>query len=193
MNKKTVLEKIAELFTTPEADTTDVLEFIDVKTIDNRIMRVAELVVGAEVKEITEDGEVDVEDREYELEDGMVLKVEDGKIVEFYTPEEEEAEEVEAESEEEVEVEMSEEIEEEFTEDDTQVEELVSNIKNLLDQVNSLQEQFNSLKEENEGLKLEVEKFAKAPSVEPTNTKLDFNKKSTKPKSYLHSYLENKK
>lgn len=198
MDKKTVLTKIAELFTAPEVETEDVINFVDVKAIDGRIFRVTEMVVDAEIKEITEDGEIDVEAGELKLEEGVVLVIEQGKIKEIY--QEEEVEEEVQEETEEVEVEMSsdepveEVVEEEIVaeeETDSEVDTLINNIKNLIDQVNVLQEGFNSLIKENEELKTKVETFAKLPSEEPTKTKMEFN--NPKKKTYLHSYIENKK
>jgi hypothetical protein len=76
-----LLKKIQAIFA-EEATETE-MNFIDVKTVDNRIMRVADLAVGQPVMEITEEGEMEVEDGDYELEDGTVLKVEGGLIAEI--------------------------------------------------------------------------------------------------------------
>jgi hypothetical protein len=76
MNKKTILGKIKELFNTDE-------KFgADYKTTDGRIIRCygEGLDVGEMVKEITADGEVDLPNGDYELEDGLLLNVVDGKI-----------------------------------------------------------------------------------------------------------------
>ena len=76
MNKKTILGKIKELFNTDE-------KFgADYKTTDGRIIRCygEGLDVGEMVKEITADGEVDLPNGDYELEDGLMLNVVDGKI-----------------------------------------------------------------------------------------------------------------
>lgn len=74
MDKKGILNKIKELFSTEKFEQ-------DYKTQDGRIIRCyGGLDVGTAVKEITEDGEMDVEDGNYVLEDGMVLIVKGGMI-----------------------------------------------------------------------------------------------------------------
>lgn len=78
MDKKNILTKIKELFNTTEERFAD-----DYKTQDGRILRVmGGMDVGTEVKELTEDGEVDIEDGNYVLEDGVVLMIHGGKIAE---------------------------------------------------------------------------------------------------------------
>lgn len=93
MNKKGILTKIAELFTTNDESTSTneevVLEFVDVKTSDNRILRVSDLALGGTVKEITPDGEVDLEDGDYTLETGETITVLAGVIEEIATAAEE--------------------------------------------------------------------------------------------------------
>jgi flagellin-like hook-associated protein FlgL len=77
MDKKGILTKIKELFST------EVEKFAaDYRTQDGRIIRCygEGLEVGEMVKEVTEDGEVDIEDGDYTLEDGMVLNIMGGKI-----------------------------------------------------------------------------------------------------------------
>jgi prefoldin subunit 5 len=94
MSKKSILNKIAELFTAEQ--TQDVtLEFVDVKTQDNRILRVSDLALDGTIEEILEDGSVVVlENGDYTLEDGTVVSVLDGKIAEI-AKQEEEAQDVE--------------------------------------------------------------------------------------------------
>jgi predicted RNase H-like nuclease (RuvC/YqgF family) len=77
MDKKSILLKVKELFTSTE----EKFE-ADYKTQDGRIIRCygEGLEVGEMVKEITEEGEVDIEDGEYTLEDGIVLNIMGGKI-----------------------------------------------------------------------------------------------------------------
>lgn len=78
MDKKGVLLKIKELFTTAEK-----MEAQDYKTQDGRILRVmGGLDVGTEVKELDSEGESDIEDGNYILEDGVVLMIHGGKIAE---------------------------------------------------------------------------------------------------------------
>ncbi len=89
MNKKSILKQIASLFTTEVEAVETPMEFVDVKTIDSRILRVSDLALEASVKEITEAGEVDVEDGTFELEDGTSITVMGGVITEISTAEEE--------------------------------------------------------------------------------------------------------
>lgn len=78
MDKRGILTKIKELFSTEEE-----FQGTDYKTQDGRILRVmGGLDVGTEVKEITADGEIDIEDGNYVLEDGVVLMIHSGKISE---------------------------------------------------------------------------------------------------------------
>lgn len=77
MDKKGILTKIKELFSNTEESFAG-----DYKTQDGRIIRCygEGLDVGAEVKEITAEGEMDIEDGDYILEDGVTLTVASGKI-----------------------------------------------------------------------------------------------------------------
>jgi len=77
MDKKGILTKIKELFSTTEEVFAG-----DYKTQDGRIIRCygEGLDVGEMVKEITADGEMDIEDGDYILEDGVTLTVASGKI-----------------------------------------------------------------------------------------------------------------
>jgi len=78
MDKKNILTKIKELFNNMEEKFQS-----DYKTQDGRILRVmGGMDVGTEVKEITEQGEMDIEDGNYVLTDGMVLMIHGGKIAE---------------------------------------------------------------------------------------------------------------
>jgi len=91
MDKKNILTKIKELFTTEE----EVLKFVDVKIQDGTILRITDMVVGSEVKELTEDGEGPIEDGEYvivEPREGLVIVVSEGKIDEIKEVEVEEEE-----------------------------------------------------------------------------------------------------
>jgi hypothetical protein len=80
MDKKGILLKIKELFT----EKTETKMAMDYRTLDGRIIRCygEGLEIGDDVKEITPDGEMDLIDGEYTLEDGMTLTVADGKIME---------------------------------------------------------------------------------------------------------------
>ena len=80
MDKKGILLKIKELFT----EKTETKMGMDYRTLDGRIIRCygEGLEIGDDVKEITPDGEMDLIDGEYTLEDGMTLTIADGKIME---------------------------------------------------------------------------------------------------------------
>lgn len=100
-DKRNIIETIRGLVFNSE--TTDIAKFVDVKTEDGRILRVTDMVVGAEVTEITEDGETAVEDGIFELEGGVIVQVEEGKISEIERIDEEAEEENKEEEKEEVE------------------------------------------------------------------------------------------
>ena len=195
MNKKEVIKAIKALFSTEEnvVEDSTVEQFLDVKTTEGRILRVEDMLVNAPIQEVTEDGLVDLEDGEYELEDGLKVVVAGGLISDLVEPEmeeeEEEEEEVPAEEEafeetEEVaeveeEVEATEEVEEvsEVEEEvDSELTELLELINGMVGEFNSMREEFNALKEENSALKERFNKFAEEPSEERTTTKVDFNK-----------------
>lgn len=78
MNKKGILDKIKELFSVEMFQG-------DYATEDGRIIRCygEGLEVGTKVKEITEEGEVEIEDGDYVLKDGLVLSVVKGTITEI--------------------------------------------------------------------------------------------------------------
>lgn len=211
-DKKNILYKIKEIFNTEKVEETTEMNFIDVKTEDGRILRVEDMAIEKPIMEITEDGEIALEDGEYKIIDGPVIKVEAGMIKEIEAMEEEPAMEDEVVAEqmsEEVAEEVAEEVIEETTEEvvedtteevveeDAELDELLGQLRGLVETVNELKEMkegFASLKEENEKLKLEVEKFAKAPSAEATDVKINFKKetKEVKEKTLLQLMLENK-
>lgn len=86
---------INELFEGEDNTTNEIpadLKFVDVKTTDGRILRVSDIAVDATVKEITEDGEVDVEDSTFTLEDGTQLVVVGGIVTEVIPAEQAPAE-----------------------------------------------------------------------------------------------------
>ena len=80
MDKKGILLKIKELFT----EQTDIKMGYDYRTLDGRIIRCygTGLEIGDDVKEITPDGEMDLMDGDYSLDNGMTLSVADGKVME---------------------------------------------------------------------------------------------------------------
>lgn len=78
MNKKGILNKIKELFAVEMFQG-------DYATEDGKIIRCygEGLEVGTKVKEITEEGEVDIEDGDYVLKDGLVISVVKGVVTEI--------------------------------------------------------------------------------------------------------------
>jgi chromosome segregation ATPase len=192
MNKKEVLGKIRELFTSKEEEvavaTEEVVvenQYLDMKSKEGKILRVDELLVGSSIKEVTEDGLVDVEDGEYELEEDVKIVVEGGVIKDVEEMETEEEEEVEATEEEETfeeevseEVEAVEEVTEEVVEEEvSELEEILNLLTDISKNYESMKEEFNSLREENTQLKERFNKVANEPSEVSTPTKkVDFNK-----------------
>jgi hypothetical protein len=176
MNKKTVLEKIKQLFTDTEEEVE--VSFVDVKTEDGRILRLDDIAVDQAVKEITEDGEVEIEDGTYVLEDGNSLVVSGGIITEII--------EAEAEAEEEVEEVVAEEMAEEEAE--VSVEENPFEVA-VLSALEELKSKFEVVEKENNELKEKFEAFGKTASEEHTNTKVEFKAENKAYKSPLHSAL----
>ena len=132
MEKKNIIETIKSLFSNEEE-----VKFVDVKTVDGKILRVPDMVVDSSVTEITEEGEVPVEDGEYELEDGIVLVVENGVISEIkeVESEEEEVEEPVEEVVEPIEEEMTEETTDELVLEIPTTDEVVENVEEIVDEV----------------------------------------------------------
>lgn len=83
MDKKSIITKIKEIFTSAENEAEVPMNFLDVKTQDGRILRVSDIKLEGKVMEITEAGEVEIEDGTYMLEDGISLVVEAGMIKEI--------------------------------------------------------------------------------------------------------------
>jgi len=179
MNKKTVLDKIKQLFTDTEEEVE--VSFVDVKTDDGRILRLDDIAVDQAVKEITEDGEVELEDGTYVLEDGNSLVVSGGIITEIVEAE------AEAEEEEVVDEEMSKEDDEKVVEE--KLEEDNSFEVAVLSALEDLKAKFESVEKENNDLKEKFEAFGKTASAEHTNTKVEFKAEKAKMKSPLHSAL----
>lgn len=84
-----LITQIKALFVA-EAEATDTKVSLDVKTLDGRILRVSDVAVDATVVEITEDGEVALEDGTYTLEGDIQLVVLGGIITEVSEVTEEE-------------------------------------------------------------------------------------------------------
>lgn len=81
MNKKSVIARIKAMFAEEVEQT-----FIDVKTQDGRILRASDIVIDGTILEVTEEGEIPLEDNEYVLEEGYTLVVESGVIKEIKEP-----------------------------------------------------------------------------------------------------------
>lgn len=96
--KKTI-KAINELFADEPVEG-EVPMTLDVKTADGRILRVSDMAVDATVVEITEDGEVPLEDETYTLEDGNQIVVVAGVITEIIPGEAEDKEAEDAEADE---------------------------------------------------------------------------------------------
>jgi hypothetical protein len=92
-----LISKIKELFAEVETENITPMEFVDVKTTDGMILRISDLAVDGTVVEISENGEMPVEDDTYVLEDGNSIVVVAGVITEVIVAEEV-AEEVEMET-----------------------------------------------------------------------------------------------
>lgn len=88
MDKKSILGILKSVFST-ETEETQSIQYVDVKTGDGRILRVTDVALEGVVKEITEEGELEVEDGTYILEDGISLVVLGGVIKEIIEPEQE--------------------------------------------------------------------------------------------------------
>ena len=104
MDKKKVIDNIKKFFTSEVEE--ENMNFVDVKIEDGKIVRVSDMKEGVEIKEVTEDGLIDVEDGEYVSVDGLVITVKNGLIESITEKEMEDTEEV-VEEEVEVVVEMS--------------------------------------------------------------------------------------
>jgi len=85
MNKSDAIKKIKELLNF-NSEVVAVIEFSDVKDVEGNILRTIseELVIGDELKLVTEAGEELTPDAEYTLEDGRIVKTDaEGKISEI--------------------------------------------------------------------------------------------------------------
>ena len=99
--KKSIIEKIRAIFEEEQEET----NFMDIKTADGKILRVTEMIIGGLVKELTEEGEIEIEGEvEFVTEDGFTVVVKDGVIEDIKEPV---VEEMEEEQEDEVKVEMA--------------------------------------------------------------------------------------
>lgn len=89
MDKKSVIKNIKQFFSAPEVEE-DTQIFVDIKTEEGKILRVSDMKEEATITEITEDGEIEVEDGTYTTDYGLTLVVEGGKIKSIIEKEDEE-------------------------------------------------------------------------------------------------------
>lgn len=178
-----LIDKIKALFvaeTTVAETPTDVeTTFKDVKTDEGRILRID----GDKVTEITENGEIVLEDGTYTLEDGSSIVVVAGLITEDVetpaedapvdAPAEEMVEHMPAGDEAVAEAEPTEEeesVEEEGSDLEARVIALEEAIKLLVEKMGTTNEEMEAVVAENEILKAENETLSKVPAVEPIKT-----------------------
>ena len=152
MNNKEVIKQVKELIFGAE---TVEAAFLDVKTTEGVVLRVAEVKEGEVVNIISEDGEAVSGAAEYVLEDGQTISVDaEGVIVSIMeTP---------AEEEEAVEEEMSEEV----NPLEARIENLEQGIEKLLAGFSAIDESITAKDELIEELNKKVEAFGKAPAEE---------------------------
>ncbi len=132
-----------------------------------------ELAVGVSVSLVTEEGEeVAVEDGDYVLEDGRILKIAEGKIAEIVEPEPEVEEPAVEESVEEVATEEETPAEEPEVENPTDTEE-----ETETEAVVKLREEVNELYSLVDALTKRIEELEKKPAAEPA--KEEFKKAKT--------------
>jgi len=134
-------------------------EFAETTLLDGTKVRVdGDLAVGNRV-EVEIDGEyVKAPEGQHNLSDGRVIYVDaDGMINEIQTPDTKKVDEV-------------------------GMEEVFGSLQLLLDKIDTLTNELTSVKEENESLKSRVDMFAKAPSTEPINQKINLTKNTKEDK-----------
>tara|TARA_R110000765_G_scaffold90487_2_gene172219 strand:+ start:342 stop:884 length:543 start_codon:yes stop_codon:yes gene_type:complete len=149
-NKETIKKVKALIFGEEEVAET----FLDVKTSEGIVLRVAELKEGEAVMIISEDGEAQSGAAEYILEDGQTVSVDEaGLIVSIAEPAEEE-----------------EEVEEEMSEEPNPLDDRVTNLEQGIEKILSM---FSVQIEDSEAkdktiseLSEKLEAFSKAPAEE---------------------------
>ena len=153
MNNKEIIKEVKKLFNFNEEE----LAFLDVKTSDGLVLRVAKMEEGEVVTLISEDGENVSGEAEYTLEDGTVLVVDAEGTISTITA---------------VEVE-EEEVEEEMSEVEDEVNPLEGRIANLEEGIEKVLSMFSAQIGELEAkdvivkeLTEKVEAFSKAPADE---------------------------
>jgi hypothetical protein len=142
--------------------------FLDAKLEDGTVVRVEgeELVEGAAVFVVTEEGDVPAPDAVHTLEDGTKVETKEGVVVKI---EKFEDEEVKEEVKEEEKVEMEEEIVTEVPEEvavvaEPVVEAIVEAIVPVLEEVKALADEMKKMKEDYEKMKNDFSSFKKEPA-----------------------------
>jgi hypothetical protein len=152
MNNKEVIKQVKELIFGAE---TVEAAFLDVKTSDGIVLRVAEVKEGEVVTIISEDGEAVSGAAEYVLEDGNTIAVDaEGLIVTITEPSEEE------------EVVEEEEMSEEVNPLESRIENLEQGIEKLLAGFSAIDDSFPANAFLITELSDKVEAFSKAPADE---------------------------
>ena len=150
MNNKEVIKQVKELIFGAE---TVEAAFLDVKTSDGIVLRVAEVKEGEVVTIISEDGEAVSGAAEYVLEDGNTIAVDaEGLIVTITEPSEEE------------EVVEEEEMSEEVNPLESRIENLEQGIEKLLAGFSTIDDSFTAKDVLIKKLSDKVEAFSKAPA-----------------------------
>lgn len=171
MTVKERLDKIKEFLFNKESEETEEA-FVDVTTADGKVLRVNDIAVGQAVEIVEGENLVEAPDGNYELEDGSVLVVSGGMIEEII--------EGEAEAEEEME---SEEVKEEETfeeEKENFNDEVLGLLNSVAEEVKNLRNEIATVKAENEEFKKDYNEFKAKPSVEHTETKVNFSENKDK-------------
>ena len=167
MNLTEKLSKIKEVIFETEVEQV----FADYKTTDGTILRCDELVEGAEVSIISEEGEAVSGEASYVLEDGRTIEVSaEGSITSII------------EAEEEVE-ELQEEEMEEVNPIEDRISKIENGIKDILELFESQEQKFSKevdLAKELETLKNEFEAFKSSPAEDEIEVKKSMPKVSTK-------------
>ena len=152
MNNKEVIKQVKELIFGAE---TVEAAFLDVKTSDGIVLRVAEVKEDEVVTIISEDGEAVSGAAEYVLEDGNTIAVDaEGMIVTITEPSEEE------------EVVEEEEMSEEVNPLESRIENLEQGIEKLLAGFSAIDESFTAKDVLIKELSDKLEAFSKAPADE---------------------------
>lgn len=158
MNKKEIIKKLKELFSTASEEKT----FKDFKLPDGRILKMEDLAEGVNV---TEEGETAVENGTYQLNDETNVEIVDGKIVNII-PIVAEEEEIEAEEPQgEAHPEDPQEVEEPQAELEENVSELAEVFQNFNSTLAELRTENTKLREELDTLKGEFKSFKGEPSA----------------------------